>query len=818
MPAVKSTPNGDTRQTSEEIREALVYTLQLDLIGPWRGSKYADECLPGWGLQRPSEWYLTGFLVPSDTPAAVRADDDADDDFNAEVPGRQGVAEESTQGGKRAKRVFFPSSMGLSFLVRPDAKRIRVTVTWGDYRKGERNDWAGRPVEAWARTPRAETEEISLGGSGSREPRPVSGSGGLVLHTVERAIPTDGLDEQIEPGTRAVSVFLVNDRPHAADRAKAEETYAFQAELSVECDRSLPPATGPLGAARAKLGRAGCARALCGHARVRHGPWSFRGLGRRRRRMPAGSHHMDRKFGGRGHQAASRGRRRTVHAQAGQSSRRGIRQGGAAAVGSGVSPLDRGREEGLGRPPGIAPRNRRRTAPASALCLGSYGAGRGGAGCGRGCSGCIPCCQPRGPASALATHRRRRPGVAPVPARLPAPESCRHGGCRKPRTEDGRPPLFSHRGREDGGLSRARGLCDGAPATSPPRSRRKSRCRRERDHALHASAAHARPAIARLGAGVCARARTRREIPGGTAKWPFEIGLWVGKAATPNKMGSKGDPRGDTARRKTFKFQSNPRANPAPIPVESCPWCQTRFTGESFSLLPDADRPSNLRVVCTNFECDFSGDRPLPIIGVDEPLYRRLPAFLIATVDKFASLPWEGSAGALLGRADRYDTQGFYGPAAPGLGTRLEAPLLPPDLVIQDELHLITGPLGTMMGLYETAIEGLCTAGSSGEESQTQDRCLYCDGAKGVGPGPGRLRACGYSGVSPAGARPAGLVLRGNGPSQRGASAPLSGDRGSRPEPKGSHEARPAAPHGRGAEAVHRGRRVRRLRTPVTPT
>ena len=117
---------------------------------------------------------------------------------------------------------------------------------------------------------------------------------------------------------------------------------------------------------------------------------------------------------------------------------------------------------------------------------------------------------------------------------------------------------------------------------------------------------------------------------------------------------------------------------------------------------------SELRIVCTNFECDFTRDRALPIVAVDEPIYRRLPAFLIATVDKFASLPWVGQAGALLGGADRYDAKGFYGAAEPGKGTRLAAPLPPPDLVIQDELHLISGPLGTMAGLYEAAIEALC--------------------------------------------------------------------------------------------------------------
>ena len=89
---------------------------------------------------------------------------------------------------------------------------------------------------------------------------------------------------------------------------------------------------------------------------------------------------------------------------------------------------------------------------------------------------------------------------------------------------------------------------------------------------------------------------------------------------------------------------------------------------------------------------------------------------MIATVDKFATLPWEGRTAALFGRVDRFDNQGFYGPSEPGIGTALPAGrLAPPDLVIQDELHLISGPLGTMVGLYESAIDELSSVRQSGK-------------------------------------------------------------------------------------------------------
>ena len=257
--------------------------------------------------------------------------------------------------------------------------------------------------------------------------------------------------------------------------------------------------------------------------------------------------------------------------------------------------------------------------------------------------------------------------------------------------------------------------------------------------------------LARAAGLICALKIERTAAGERYVTWPFEIGLWVGKAATPNILGRKGDGRPDSARAKVMAFKRNPDRNPSPIPLENCPWCQTRFEPESFTLLPDADGPRELRIVCPDFECEFSGDRPLPVVGVDEPIYRRLPAFPIATVDKFASLPWVGQAGALLGGADRVDREGFCGAAEPGTGRRLEAPLPAPDLIIQDELHLIPGPLGTMAGLYETAIEALAVRQVGGRtikpkivastatarRAQDQVQALFARPATQVFPPPG---------------------------------------------------------------------------------
>jgi len=116
---------------------------------------------------------------------------------------------------------------------------------------------------------------------------------------------------------------------------------------------------------------------------------------------------------------------------------------------------------------------------------------------------------------------------------------------------------------------------------------------------------------------------------------------------------------------------------------------------------------------CANPSCAFTGNRALPVLTVDETIYRRLPAFMIATVDKFAGLPWIAEAGAFFAHVDREDDWGFYGAADPkGQGRRAWAPgdtLLPPTLIVQDELHLISGPLGTVAGLYEVALDRLAT-------------------------------------------------------------------------------------------------------------
>ena len=702
--------------TSTQVRDALTHALHLDLIGPGPGrdDEHAEECLPGW--ERPSMWYLTGFLVPTGTPGPLRSDDDAEDDWDAEVPERAGLEEESTEDGKRAKRSFFPSSMGLSFLVYPGAKTVRVTVTWGDYRRGEGKDRSGKAVEAWVRTPRTEQVEVALDGSTSLGRRPVPDSGGLVLRIAERPIRTEGLGGRIRSGTRAVSVFLVNERPPAKDHKDADEGYAFQARLAVECQEHFHP--------RHDLS-------------ARHSDeWD---------RRVADLHYADTPAYATGHGVSA-----DWTVTDGVCTQVRTSWIGSAEVEATKPQPVEGVELSMRKLAELAdgPAARDALQPLVAEYQ-SWIEARD-----RESSGLEE--QQRATAGGLLTNARNAAnrmarGVAVLAGNPDALDAFRMANravqralTRRIGVEDPkwRPfqlaflllnlPGMADPGDDDretvdllffptgGGKTEAYlGLAAFAMVY-----------RRLRNPALGRRAGAGVSVImrytlrlltldqlSRAASLVCALELERAANPDRYGEWPFEIGLWVGKAATPNRMGRKGD-RGDTARRKTLQYKADSRSRPAPIPIESCPWCGKRFAAQSFTLLPDADRPRDLRVVCTKLECEFSGERPLPIVAVDEPLYRRLPAFLIATVDKFAALPWEGPSGALLGGAERFDKHGFYGAADPGRGSKLDAPLLPPDLVIQDELHLITGPLGTMMGLYETAIEGLCTVGPAGSDGK----------------------------------------------------------------------------------------------------
>ena len=226
--------------SSLEVRARLVEALKLDLVGPWAGHALAEERLAEW--PRPSNWYLTGFLVPSGTPPDKRADADEGEEFG-EVPESAGLPEESSDDRKAAKKSFFPSSMGLSFLVPKETAAVTVIVRWGDYQLAEIEGHDGKALTVWQRQPREATIAVALtGASGAPAVHRVPGSGGLQLHIVERPIAAEELAEQIPHGTRSVSIFLVNHRaPVKAESEDPDRAYVFQPEIEVRSDLPFVP-------------------------------------------------------------------------------------------------------------------------------------------------------------------------------------------------------------------------------------------------------------------------------------------------------------------------------------------------------------------------------------------------------------------------------------------------------------------------------------------------------------------------------------------------------------------------------------------------
>ena len=231
MPA--SQPPVDSRA----VRERLVEALRLDLVGPWAGHELDAEQLPG--RERPSNWYVAGFLIPTGTPPERSGDADEDDDLDA-VPESAGLAEESNDERKAARKAFFPSSIGLSFLVAAGCRELAVTVHWGDYAPAEIEEAGGGKTPVWRRNAHEEALSVPLGGDAGPVVRDVPGSGGLQLHVVERPIGAMGTDgSELPAGTRSASCFLVNRR--TPDEAQPDCAYAFQAEIEVRADEGFVP-------------------------------------------------------------------------------------------------------------------------------------------------------------------------------------------------------------------------------------------------------------------------------------------------------------------------------------------------------------------------------------------------------------------------------------------------------------------------------------------------------------------------------------------------------------------------------------------------
>ncbi|QMU74134.1 hypothetical protein GXP74_30000 [Streptacidiphilus sp. P02-A3a] len=224
---------------------------------------------------------------------------------------------------------------------------------------------------------------------------------------------------------------------------------------------------------------------------------------------------------------------------------------------------------------------------------------------------------------------------------------------------------------------------------------------------------------------ICACEVLRRQDEACWGEEPFRIGLWVGGKVSPNSTDKAADWVKDVRRASGRPNQNNG----TPYQLTSCPWCGTKIEkGRDIEVDKTLRRT---RIRCPElFGCPFGGGDPngegLPVVVVDEEIYRLLPSLVIATVDKFAQLAWNGRTQALFGRASRHCSRhGYVTPqtadedweaSSHNAEGRYRAATMtaarqvrPPDLIVQDELHLISGPLGSLTGLYEAAVDRLAT-------------------------------------------------------------------------------------------------------------
>jgi hypothetical protein len=190
---------------------------------------------------------------------------------------------------------------------------------------------------------------------------------------------------------------------------------------------------------------------------------------------------------------------------------------------------------------------------------------------------------------------------------------------------------------------------------------------------------------------------------------PINIGLWVGKNSIPN---SNIDLIYEYEHKLNLKKENR-------IPFSSCPWCNSEIIGETkedSETTTSVFNKNKVYLKCTNQKCAFSfglgrisrkraDQGPIPVCLSDETIYQQPPALLFGTVDKFAQLAHKIN-GTNNGR--NADSRRIFGTGNWETG-KPQNGYLPPDLIIQDELHLLLGPLGSAVALFESAVDQLCT-------------------------------------------------------------------------------------------------------------
>lgn len=684
-------------------RTHLVRALEADLVGPFRRGLQAPDGTDGVDaveelLLPPSRWYLTGFLAPE----AGREEDEEDQE---DLPAGDDETEEDTGGSAPdpKKKNFLPASIGLTVFVPGGTTHLEATVRYATYDKVNedppRRDKARR---IWRRVPMpAMTERLELAQL-STEGVPVRDSGGLRLAGQVEDLPTI---RGIAPGTRAVSVFLVNRRPADESPAFRDRGYVFQVELSLRCPEGFI-------ARQDRSGEGGDSDNQIADLQYREAYEYAVGHGIAIE-VPEGQAQVQivRTTWLPRHEV------RRVIARAEKnvvvSMEKLAELKSSADVLAHLQHLPENYATWIAKQGEIPLDSKDRDAAREQLLQKARHAEQ------RIRSGIQLLCEQEDVREAFClanramamAARKKRPDDEPSWRLFQVAFLLLNlRGMAEPEhpDRDCAELIFFPTG---GGKTEA---YLGVIAFTLVLRRLRGRAA---PHGGLGVAVILRytlrlltlDQLGRAAALVCALESLRRKAPARLGNDRFTVGLWVGSSATSNTMAQ--------IQKEVTQYQTGSRANPAPL--TDCPWCGAELTPGSLSLLTDGKPTTRgaeeVRVACPNDECEFcAANYPegIPVVFVDEHVYRELPSFLIGTVDKFAMVPWRGETGKLFGKVTGRSGRRFYNRTdydkLPKGATPLTGGLLPPELIVQDELHLISGPLGTMVGLYETAVDFLC--------------------------------------------------------------------------------------------------------------
>ena len=723
-------------ETQRQIRDDLVDTLGRELLGPSDGT---DEFL----RQRPTGRYLVGRLAPAGTKVSPDEDEGASD-------AGSGDDDSDTAYASPISMAMNPSSIGLSFTVGVEVRTVTITAEWGTYteekRDVERKDGSTGEVNGWARTQHTVTRTIEVADSGKHDI-----DGDARIQWLPRTLP-DG-------HRRAVSVFLVNQVRTENPRRPDDSEWLFQPRLLVRH---------PDGSAVFK------SRTLDDIVDIEALDPDFRAdeLLLRDRPEYAVGHGCAADWDAEGEGGATELRTviLPVHELARIDPRGGDdpgldmrRLGGAGPDGvSGpqltelLSPLaDAYRDwiEGLAsRAAGLDVRLQEQATKHINECR--------------------------------LVHERITEGIELLGGSDEASRLARDAFCfanRAMALQRSQSVVARRRRRGDDP-----GVADDVPTTwrpfqlafvlinLPSLADRDHHHRETCDLLWFPTGGGKTEAYLGLAAFVLALRRIRTPLPGYRADggvgvlmrytlrlltvqqfqratalvcacellrvnedvWgeePFSIGLWVGKSSTPNSYSNADSSWGDGAKEALQKWREDRRVKGGtPAQLLSCPWCGAQLGPGQYEA---DDQQERVKVFCSDDDCEFAPANPwgldgIPAHTVDEQVYRHTPSLIIATVDKFAQMAWNGRVQSLFGQVQRRcDRHGYIstGESHPGrhntnrklgwppAGVVDVDPFEPPDLVIQDELHLISGPLGTLVGLYETAVDALASPEEEGQ-------------------------------------------------------------------------------------------------------